>query len=271
MALTKATVRLGGTGATSPSITAFNNITGFSAAGTTGTTSTNLVFSTSPSLITPNIGTPSAGTLTNCSGLPDSGLSLTDVTTNNVSTSKHGFAPKLPNDATKYLDGTGSYSIPPTSFSSGQIVGSAFTQSSAVAQSSGTAFYDDTIPQLSECPVLTAFNTSYTGTSGNKLRFTALLNMSANVTANYYIVSLFIDSNTSASAAEAWKPDNNTADCIMPAIIQFELTLSDSSAHTYKIGVGGVSGDVCTINGQDGGRKLGGVLYSSLKIEEIKA
>lgn len=38
--------------------------------------------------------------------------SLTDIATNNVSTSAHGFAPKAPNDATKYLDGTGNYSTP---------------------------------------------------------------------------------------------------------------------------------------------------------------
>ena len=40
-------------------------------------------------------------------------ISFTDITTNNVSTSKHGYTPKLPNDATKYLDGTGAYSVPP--------------------------------------------------------------------------------------------------------------------------------------------------------------
>lgn len=51
----------GGTNASSASITAFNNITGLSAAGTTGTTSTNLVFSTSPTLVTPVLG---AATLT---------------------------------------------------------------------------------------------------------------------------------------------------------------------------------------------------------------
>lgn len=44
------TVALGGTNATSASITAFNNITGYTAAGATGTTSTNLVFSTSPTI-----------------------------------------------------------------------------------------------------------------------------------------------------------------------------------------------------------------------------
>jgi len=60
----------GGTGASSASITAFNNITGYTASGATGTTSTNLVFSTSPTLVTPNLGTPSALTLTNATGLP---------------------------------------------------------------------------------------------------------------------------------------------------------------------------------------------------------
>lgn len=60
----------GGTNASSASITAFNNITGFTASGTTGTTSTKLVFDTSPTLVTPLLGTPTSGTLTNCTGLP---------------------------------------------------------------------------------------------------------------------------------------------------------------------------------------------------------
>jgi hypothetical protein len=42
----------GGTNASSASITAFNNITGYTASGATGTTSTNLVFSTSPTITT---------------------------------------------------------------------------------------------------------------------------------------------------------------------------------------------------------------------------
>ena len=37
---------------------------------------------------------------------------LADNTTNDVSTSKHGYAPKLPNDATQFLNGTGTYSVP---------------------------------------------------------------------------------------------------------------------------------------------------------------
>jgi len=45
----------GGTNASTASITSFNNITGYSASGATGTTSTNLVFSTSPSITTPTL------------------------------------------------------------------------------------------------------------------------------------------------------------------------------------------------------------------------
>jgi len=60
----------GGTNASTASITSFNNITGYTAAGATGTTSTNLVFSTSPTLVTPILGTPSSVTLTNATGLP---------------------------------------------------------------------------------------------------------------------------------------------------------------------------------------------------------
>jgi hypothetical protein len=45
----------GGTNASTASITAFNNITGYSASGATGTTTTNLVFSTSPTLTTPTL------------------------------------------------------------------------------------------------------------------------------------------------------------------------------------------------------------------------
>lgn len=51
--------------------------------------------------------------LINSSSAPsDRNLQLSDITTNNVSTSKHGFTPKAPNDTTKVLDGTGAYSYP---------------------------------------------------------------------------------------------------------------------------------------------------------------
>jgi hypothetical protein len=48
-------VSRGGTGTGTAGIAAFNNITGYTASGATGSTSTNLVFSTSPSITTPTL------------------------------------------------------------------------------------------------------------------------------------------------------------------------------------------------------------------------
>lgn len=73
--------------------------------GASATGSGGLVRATSPTLVTPLLGTPTSGTLTNCTGYTDANLSTSDVTTNDVSISKHGFAPKAPNDTTKYLRG----------------------------------------------------------------------------------------------------------------------------------------------------------------------
>jgi Right handed beta helix region len=42
----------------------------------------------------------------------EASISLSDVTTDDVSITKHGFAPKAPNDALKFLNGVGGYSKP---------------------------------------------------------------------------------------------------------------------------------------------------------------
>lgn len=42
----------------------------------------------------------------------ESMLVLVDSTVADVTTGRHGLTPKLPNDATKYLDGSGAYSVP---------------------------------------------------------------------------------------------------------------------------------------------------------------
>jgi hypothetical protein len=42
----------------------------------------------------------------------DATISTSDITTNNASTSKHGFLKKLDNTATNFMDGTGAWSVP---------------------------------------------------------------------------------------------------------------------------------------------------------------
>lgn len=73
-------------------------------------------------ITTNNASTISSGTLADArlsgnvsllgSSISEGELSTSDVTTANASTSKHGFLPKLNNDATYYMDGTGAWSVP---------------------------------------------------------------------------------------------------------------------------------------------------------------
>lgn len=153
---------------------------------------------------------------------------------------------------------------------SGSVVQVVFTKSSAVATDSGTAVDDDSIPTVTECPILTALNTSITASSAsNTLIITACLNVQVASQSAVCIVGLFIDSGTDAIAA-ARILGNGVADIPFQCVIQFSVNPADTSAHTYKIGIGGTDG-VMTVNGSSGSRRLGGVLYSSVKIEEIKA
>lgn len=43
----------------------------------------------------------------------ESEITLADNTTNDVAITKHGFAPKAPNDSTKFLNGVGAWAVPP--------------------------------------------------------------------------------------------------------------------------------------------------------------
>ena len=154
---------------------------------------------------------------------------------------------------------------------SGTSIQTVFTKSSAVATSTGTAVNDDTIPTLTECPVLTALNTAITASStSNTLIITATLQLAAN-TGNYAVAALFLDGDSAASAAILFNTGSGNADFPNTFVVTFSVTPADTSAHTYKIGIGGIAGIVITMNGTASARKLGGVMYSSMRIDEIKA
>lgn len=55
------------------------------------------------------------GSLAVLNAVTESEITLADVTTDNVSITKHGFTPKAPNDVTKFLNGSGAWSVPPSS------------------------------------------------------------------------------------------------------------------------------------------------------------
>lgn len=83
--------------------------------GATSTGTGGLVRATSPTFVTPALGTPASGVLTNCTGLTEAWQTLADNTTNNVSTTKHGYAPKWDGDTSKFLNANWAYSTPTSS------------------------------------------------------------------------------------------------------------------------------------------------------------
>ena len=66
----------------------------------------------------------------------DANMTTTDITTNNVSTSKHGFAPKAPNDTTKFLRGDATWAVVPA----GGLT--KFTESEATTSPNDTVYVD---------------------------------------------------------------------------------------------------------------------------------
>lgn len=88
----------------------------------------------------------------------DANMTTSDITTNNVSTSKHGFVPKAPNDNTKFLDGTGAWSTPAgggggitvgtTAVTSGTVGRIFFQGTGDVVQQDSTLFWDNTNKRL---------------------------------------------------------------------------------------------------------------------------
>ena len=106
-----------------------------------------------------------SGSNTGDQTISDATISLTDITTNNVSTSKHGFAPKAPNDATKFLDGTGAYSSPsaPTG-TSGVSTGPASSSTQTITHSLGrapTTIRIQGIGRLAGATVSSVYSTSF--------------------------------------------------------------------------------------------------------------
>ena len=81
----------------------------------------------------------------------ESTITLADNTTNNASTTKHGFLKKLSNVATEYMDGTGNYSVPAGSGGGGLVLLEQHTASASASLNFTTAItsaYDDYVFKL---------------------------------------------------------------------------------------------------------------------------
>lgn len=223
-----------------------------------------LVFANTPTLVTPLLGTPNSGVLTNCTGYTDANLSLSDITTNNSSTSQHGFLKKLSNSATEYMDGTGNWSTPGGSGSS-VVVSRASVMVKTLATGTTTIPLDNTIPQNTEGDQYMTL--SYTPANvANILVINVTLADLSNSTGGWMTAALFQDSTANALAAATHYQSVATAG----VNLQFRhiMAAGTTSSTTFKVRAGSHAAGTTSFNGDNGTQDFGGVAASSIMITE---
>ena len=126
---------------------------------------------------------------------------------------------------------------------------------------------DDTIPQSTEGDqYMTLSITPKSATS--KLVIEALWQGSFSATGAFLItVALFQDATAGALAA-TWAPSPASGAAISTSL-RHVMTSGTTSATTFKIRVGGNTAGTTTFNGFGGGRLYGGVMASSIVIQEV--
>lgn len=226
------------------------------------TGSGNVVLATSPSLTTPLLGTPTSGNLSNCTGYTDANLSVSDITTNNVSSTAHGFIPKFPNNTTTFFRGDGTYAAPAsTSF----VVQQVRTTSSALATGTTVIPIDDTIPQNTEGDQYMSVTITPSSSSSKLIiDVIALVSPSIAITVGG---AIFQDSTANALCAMAtYEPAISGTTTL---VLKHIMTSGTTSATTFKFRAGCGSSGTLTFNGAGGGRLFGGIsTISSMIVTE---
>jgi len=191
-----------------------------------------------------------------------------DNTDLDVSTDAHGLCPKLPNDATKFLNGVGGHTVPPGTKIAGDVVQVVNYQTGEVATGTTQTPIDDTIPQNNEGDqYMTLAITPKSAT--NILKIDVVWNGSSNI-APSFIAALFQDDTANALAA-SWGVIYSAANQPCQIVFTHWMVAGTTSETTFKVRVGCTSAGTTTFNGLAGGRIFGGVMASSITITEIAA
>ena len=138
----------------------------------------------------------------------------------------------------------------------------------SVAMATGTTLIpnDDTIPQNDEGTEFLTLAITPTNAS-NKLKIEVTGLWTSDAANTWLIVALFQDSTAGALAVS--HDFDSTATAVVNHGLSHFMTAGTTSATTFKVRVGPHSSATVTMNGENEGRRFGGVLGSSITITEI--
>lgn len=175
----------------------------------------------------------------------------------------------LISDGTNWFEicrNTFSYTPTTSNALSGSVIQVVNSSDGAVATGSTAMVWDDTIPQNTEGDQYMSLSITPSNAS-NKLLIQVVFYGTASSN-DRMIVGLFQDSTANALAVGNATFANNGY--IFPVVINHYMTAGTTSATTFKVRAGATSGTT-TFNGAGGARYFGGVMASSITIQEIKA
>lgn len=198
-------------------------------------------------------------------------MALSDVTTLDVSTAKHGFCPKAPNDTLKFLRGDGTWAAPTVAnadtldnLHAGQIVNVVHASTSSLRSTTNILPQDDTIPQISEgAQALSASITPQN--ANNRLIIRAILQVDG--ATSYHIVGALFQ-NSTANALKAAATYSPSGDHLQPLILEHSMLAGATSSQTFSVRFGPGDSGTAYVNGVST-RLFGGVSASSLTIIEV--
>lgn len=151
----------------------------------------------------------------------------------------------------------------------GAVVNTKFLQFSGLAVGSTVLEVDDTIPQSDEGAAFDDLEQTYTPKDRlNTIRYTAFLHVAFDVATDWVSAALFLDADAASIAIGTVYID--TVDSVHPLFVRHEFTPPDESEITFKLRLGGHNAGEVSLNGSNGNRIFGGILFSSVLVEEIQ-
>jgi len=153
-----------------------------------------------------------------------------------------------------------------TNLATGAVVQVQSTTSVALATGTTVIPNDDTIPQKTEGTEFLTLAITPTNAS-NKLKIEVVGLWTADAVNIWLIAALFQD--TTANALAVSLDFDNVAQAIVNHGLSHFMTAGTTSATTFKVRVGPHTSATVTMNGENEGRRFGGVLGSSITITEI--